>query len=340
MMDILTRHHVLYSKEVEALRLQRLLPADHRGQASASALLMMEYLRARNWCPAAVMDLLSRENLDHVYCAAAIVCCRNDVKHDLCSTISGCSAFNVDHKDVSPKHLKKSCTCIKTRLNEDFVRPAMDEVYRILEQGAVPLAELSEDDFGRVRMKVVPRDSEKKYVATSHVWVNGLCSSLSNGLFQCQLNSIFKTVQKSGKNLSPISMYSVESLEDLFFLPEERIRIWIDALCIPVHDEKGAERSIALRQQAINSMSKIYAGAEAVLVLDDGLDYLNGLQSYECSNMTMSYAIRYISWMGRCWTLPEGILAQYLYFRCRSSDDVVSKPDRLWGGKELMILNP
>ena len=327
--DIFTRHHLLQSKEVESIRFQRLVPADGREQIPASAMISKEFLRSKGWCPAMAVDLLSRENLDHIYSAAALVRCRNDVNHDLCSATAGCVAFNVDAKNFQAKHREKTCKC-------SFVQPKMKKIYSILEQGAIPIAELSQDGYAHIHLRVIPLDFNEKYAAISHVWADGLCSSSRNGLFYCNLKKLFKSVHNTSElsRRTPRVGTNGEGYADEYLDSVDRrcIRVWIDALCIPVHDHQNPGRSEAFKQQAINSMSKIYAGATTVLVLDHGLDQIHRLQS-DGTCVDMSYSIRYSAWMNRCWTLLEGALARSLYFQCKN--EVIAKPKQLWSHNEV-----
>ena len=84
------------------------------------------------------------------------------------------------------------------------------------------------------------------------------------------------------------------------------IGLWIDTLCVPVHDDH-----VIHRIKAIRSMKSIYENAHRVVVLDAWVEQM--------SRSTPIYEIAarlYLSnWQHRLWTLQEGVLAQNLFFR-------------------------
>lgn len=75
---------------------------------------------------------------------------------------------------------------------------------------------------------------------------------------------------------------------------------WIDTLCLPKQRPQ--------RDQAISQMTRIYAEAQQVVVLDKGLQKIGAASPEEeiLANLASS------SWMSRCWTFQEGRLAQQL----------------------------
>ena len=80
---------------------------------------------------------------------------------------------------------------------------------------------------------------------------------------------------------------------------------WFDTLCIPVKEEHAD-----LKNQSIDIMNSIYAGAKRVLILDAELmatDSINTEQSL--ARVVCSV------WMCRSWTLQEGILANKCVFQ-------------------------
>jgi len=82
-----------------------------------------------------------------------------------------------------------------------------------------------------------------------------------------------------------------------------KILYWFDTLCIPLGQEH-----LDLKMRAINSMAKIYANAQAIVILD------HELQQTKYRDMSVSQLTGLLAcsaWMSRCWTFQEGAMAQY-----------------------------
>ncbi|KAL0263037.1 hypothetical protein SLS55_002012 [Diplodia seriata] len=86
---------------------------------------------------------------------------------------------------------------------------------------------------------------------------------------------------------------------------------WMDTLCIPVKPQDAH-----LRTQAINQMASTYAAAVQVLVLDAELQQCTTSVGGTGSSASQILArIVCSAWMGRSWTLQEGVLARECVFQ-------------------------
>jgi hypothetical protein len=136
----------------------------------------------------------------------------------------------------------------------------------------------------------------KKYVAISHVWVDGTGSGIGNSLYSCQLDKFQDAVNE---------LYGSRSETD------EPIPFWVDTISVPVR--KGPLKMLALRQ-----MEQVYREADRVLVFDSGLQQASlGSPAHECLSR-----IETSSWNERLWTIQEAAFAKKLYFRFE--DGIVS----------------
>ena len=167
-----------------------------------------------------------------------------------------------------------------------LVKPSMEAVRKLLLADDVPAVV-----FDGTGLTVRPA-SKGPYVAISHVWADGLGSSTQRGLPRCQverLDAVVRTLHPDGA-------------------------FWHDGLCVP---SPKTDRSVW--QRAIKLLRDTYFGADKVLVIDRGIREQSSLATpkEECL-----LRIATSTWMGRVWTLQEGMLAPELYFEV--SDGVIS----------------
>lgn len=87
---------------------------------------------------------------------------------------------------------------------------------------------------------------------------------------------------------------------------DEHIPFWLDTLCVPVGDALKE-----YRKKCIIRMRTIYQEAEAVLVLDLGMQQV----SSSASILDRTIALFQSAWWRRLWTYQEGILANRLCIR-------------------------
>ena len=109
---------------------------------------------------------------------------------------------------------------------------------------------------------------------------HGLGNSQTNALPLCQMERIFKYVQKID--------------------PSRQAKVWIDTLCVP---SIGPSKT-----QAIAMLRDIYTKANEVLLIDSRLCRVSDAHVYET-------AIQFLcsEWLSRLWTFQEGYLARQLF---------------------------
>ncbi|KAI1086090.1 hypothetical protein F5B19DRAFT_502130 [Rostrohypoxylon terebratum] len=159
------------------------------------------------------------------------------------------------------------------------------------------------------------------YIAISHVWADGLGNPTANSLPRCQLRLLYDRLCRTPQEPEWLQVYNPAFVASTFrddystfgWKPRKihknyEANFWMDTLCIPPYSEEQND----IRQKALGTMGEVYAGAESVLVLDEGLQNIqhSHLESYEVSAHIISSA-----WMTRCWTYQEGILARRLFFQ-------------------------
>jgi hypothetical protein len=93
---------------------------------------------------------------------------------------------------------------------------------------------------------------------------------------------------------------------------------WIDTLCILVAAEYQDQRN-----EAIDGMAWIYAGARRVFVLDPYLQLLPK-DVLEENWDTHELYIKISPWMGRNWLLQEGAVAQNLFLKLQDESIILS----------------
>lgn len=311
------------------IREQRLLCADDEQDIQPSGNILKQYLVGNGWCPVLAEDILRRQSLDHVYRALVRVGYHDkSVVHDHCTLAAGCVAYNVKLDDLQPRHCQSPCSC-------SVIKPDIEKVYAILARGEIPVAKLHRNrKHHTLSIEITPAIPGLSYVAISHVWADGLASARYNGLYLCQLEKVFDRISHLETSWSPPSKsssnvnvaYPRKKLMKWVkkWTPKSSVVLWMDALCVPVVDHNDLNRSKLMKQRAINLMTPTYAGASSVLVLDRRVEELPswswGHNSYRTDNSsTLLYVLRYSAWMGRCWTLQEGALGQFVVCQCKDS---------------------
>ncbi|EXJ84225.1 hypothetical protein A1O3_04892 [Capronia epimyces CBS 606.96] len=230
---------------------------------------LKERMIGRGWCPY-IQTMLSPFNVIVQEYAAIVGPPSTRFRHDACSA-AGCVRHNIDDSAYKPLHTRPDCRC-------GWVRPSLDRIREILDNGQVPLMDLTkvlDAEDGKV-VHVVPFEPGKaEFSAVSHVWSGGLGSTSEEGLPQCTLHHL-SGYMEAGK-LSKL--------------------VWIDSLCIP--------RDRRLRKLSIRTINKVYTQADTTLVLDPEL-----MHSPSSSTRRMLLWIATAAWMQRMWTLPEGRLSR------------------------------
>ena len=243
---------------------------------------------------------------------------------------SGCSTEKclVISKLSQPLHRTEECLC------EDVVVP-VDRVNTIVASGGIPLVRISRSSPGKTELEVVPYTPSCRFVAISHVWADRQFGSAQNSLPNYQVKYLGEVLSslpilinqwglrewvanywsfRPGKVVPPTRSYEY---------------FWLDSFCIP-----QAAENPQFRSKAIESMNFIYATASQTLVFDKGLQALDagqrpaslahgGRPSYysprDESLLDIVASIYASNWMGRAWTLQEGILSGRLVFPLHGS---------------------
>ena len=251
------------------------------------------------WCPAQIADFSCKYSCTMLHYISGLPT-NSGVSHTQCSD-SRCVAFNIDERHYATRH------------NEDcgsnacaFVDATSVAVASIIEDNfGIPLVSCSVSSNGMLQLKIIRATPSSKYIAISHVWSGGLGNPTNNGLPECQVRQILYRIRKL-RGLMSI----VNGMKDAFASAKPTL-FWMDTFCIPVGDIFRPSR-----KKSINAMAEIYAGADAVLVLDPGLQYL----SYK--NLEAEQALAHVlcsSWMSRCWTLQEASLSKSWYIQFKDS---------------------
>lgn len=252
------------------------------------------------WCPSLV------NRIDNEYSTASanffysLPRKRPSLRDHMGCTIKRCTANNTDAKHYLYSHWKD---CPK---NEDcaFVGPSAQDVMNIIADGGIPLISIGHSVMHGLTFKVVRATFKSKFFAVSHVWSGGLGNPEANRLLTCQtmrLYNIGHELDDMGSKKGGIARwtYRFRKLKKLRTQMSEHL-LWIDTLCIPVNNRE-------LRGMAINSMARIYAAAQSIVILDDELQDL----SFKTTRRSEIFGHLFCSaWASRCWTFQEGAMAK------------------------------
>ena len=245
-------------------------------------------MEREGWCPYTVEKLRSDGAVDAIVYGYHIGTLRSDMADHGNCTADVCYANNIAPLEPSgdqrsqhifaPQHVNNGCDCW-------VVAAPLTEINAMLEQGDIPILRIGTDDGYKLTLharKADPDTNIGKYIAMSHVWVDGLGSPYSNTITQCQLTRI---ADRLGQ------LEATESCGEL--------SIWVDTLCIPVDPQHSR-----LRQVAIASMHQVYQKAYAVMLMDADTLRMQAHPSIEELGMRL-----YLSaWSSRLWTYQEGAL--------------------------------
>ncbi|KAH7311345.1 hypothetical protein B0I35DRAFT_395990 [Stachybotrys elegans] len=227
-----------------------------------------------------------------------------------------------------PLHRTDGCLC------EDVAVP-VDKVNTIVASGGIPLVRITQSPLGKTELQVVPYTPSSRFIAISHVWADQQFGSAENCLPKCQVGYLKELLSSLPNSESDwglrewIANWRSEGPGEI--APPSRVYeyFWLDSFCIP----QAAEHA-DLRSKAIESMNLIYAVASHTFVLDKGLQALdagrrpasdwNGgrptCYSPQDEDLLDVVACIYASnWMGRAWTLQEGILSGCIVFPLHGS---------------------
>lgn len=243
---------------------------------------------------------------------------------------SSCSSERclVTSKLSKPLHRTDECLC------EDVVVP-VDRVNTIVASGGIPLVRITRSLLGKTELEVVPYTPSSRFIAISHVWADQQFGSAQNCLPKCQVGYLEEVLSSLPSSMDDWGLRewiaNWRSSRSGEIEPPSRTYkyFWLDSFCIP-----QAVKHADLRSKAIESMNLIYAAASHTLVFDKGLQALDagrrpaslahgGRPTYyspQDENLLDVVANIYASnWMGRAWTLQEGILSGHIIFPLHGS---------------------
>jgi hypothetical protein len=317
------------------LNLSQRNPIEPSDSTPLSTQILISRMKSQGWCPQRIKIVCSSFSYPTVYYMSSLYRrAPSHLTHEHCSQ-AGCVANDYLTGPMLPSHRTKDCICLD-------VGPLMDSVKEIINRGEVPLIRVRQMQSGQIELQVVKCASHTRYVAISHVWSDRQLGSQQNNLPQCQLEDIDQLISRLPKNIGR-GMWAFDTLCALMSQLLWRIGIikyptsgdrlfWLDTLCIPspgkVQDDDPEHTR--LRMKAINMMDLIYAGASQVLVLDSELRQIRGGNQqvrtvgegllHQCfvnlevpERRRLNEVLAHVlccNWMGRAWTLQEGVLAR------------------------------
>lgn len=245
-------------------------------------------------------------------------------EHSSCSS----NACLVTGKLSKPLHRISTCLC------EDIVVP-IHKVNKIVAFGGIPLIRITRSSLGKTELEVVPYTPSSRFIAISHVWADQQFGSDQNCLPKCQVEYLGELLSSLPTSMDHWGLREWvadwQSSQPGEIAPPSGAYeyFWLDSFCIP----QAAEHA-DLRSKAIMSMNLIYAAASHTFVFDKGLQSLDAgrrLASlahsgrptfYSPEDKSMLDVVAYIyasNWMGRAWTLQEGILSSQIIFPLHGS---------------------
>ncbi|KAF8541198.1 hypothetical protein BDD12DRAFT_908834 [Trichophaea hybrida] len=234
-------------------------------------------LLSRGWCPFVVNLLqctLRQSTLDWMDTTGKVY---PPADHSGC-TLHECARNNANLETYRTQHVDPDCCCA-------FVKPSLEDMIAIFEQGSIPIIRVIEKDGDEVGLDVSPASSDSLYVAFSHVWVDGLGSVSEDGIPTCQALRLSRLASKA--------------------LNSPGAALWIDSICIP--------RQRQWRRQAIISLYRTYQDSAAVVVIDRTIRNLK-METGTTDPESLILSIYSSPWMQRLWTYQESLLAKKLIF--------------------------
>ncbi|EXJ62910.1 hypothetical protein A1O7_03353 [Cladophialophora yegresii CBS 114405] len=269
------------------------LPASYR----PLAVLMAEY----GWCPHEILRLLGTYHLTTVWTMTCLL--RRtpaQLDHERCAGAIKCIARDVDPLEHQGKHATNDCNC-------EAVGPDIEQVKTILRGGGTPLIRCKISKDGRPSFRVIRAKGVKRHIAFSHVWADGIVIPQQNKIFRCQFLKLASYLEKARVEVQAERLFGFLSIAPFLarhvFKGPKSFDIWLDIFCIPsiLHAD-----SQELRKQAIARIYSVFAGAEAVLIVDKSLtDVTDG----DMPTTEVMARVASSGWMTRCWTFSEMSLA-------------------------------
>lgn len=263
---VLISDSVYYNKTSVASRLIQIRSGFNWHHTGVNATALRTRLTQKGWCPSLHGLFMTCGLVFTEYASLLDATDGNFESHHRCSPNGKCLGANVSCTEVGPKHLIDGCHC-------QMIKPSSDQVNGIISNNNIPLISLGSLSPTMTECSVVGWDRQQRYIAFSHVWVDGLSSDSEIGLPLCQLRNLQDVLHQVG----PSAL------------------IWIDALCVP-HEP-------TFRNLAVAMMAEVYRQSTAVVILDAGLR--SRPLGSESSTAELAVRLLTCNWMQRLWTLPE-----------------------------------
>ncbi|UKZ84052.1 hypothetical protein TrVFT333_011868 [Trichoderma virens FT-333] len=243
---------------------------------------------------------------------------------------SSCSSQRclVTSRLSKPLHRTGECLC------EDVFVP-VDRVNTIVAAGGIPLVRITRSPLNKIELEVVPYTPSSRFIAISHVWADQQFGSAQNCLPKCQVGYLEEVLSNLPTSMDHwglrewVANWQSSRPGEIAPPSSAYEYVWLDSFCIP-----QAVEHADLRSKAIGSMNLIYAAASHTIVFDKGLQAVDagrrpaslahgGRPTYyspQDENLLDVVACIYASnWMGRAWTLQEGILSGHIVFPLHGS---------------------
>lgn len=246
------------------------------------------------------------------------------VRHDRCTDYA-CEAKNINEATYRTEHATANCRC-------EFWRVNSQELEEIIKQDRIPYIQLKrESGSSPQERRLVPSlgsfknstgmSPYQRLIIFSHVWSDGLGNPHENALPMCQLQRFYDMLEDSPwEDVFGRDVLDLHDRPRIFkkrrmrqsgtsFVPpsmrkwnrktfNKSIKIWIDTLCVPLANET--------RKIAIRMLKRYYSFAVMTVVLDKSLYSLNH-KSYSQGELLLRIGLS--SWMSRCWTMQEAVIA-------------------------------
>ncbi|RDW58737.1 hypothetical protein BP6252_13213 [Coleophoma cylindrospora] len=244
-------------------------PAQNPTEVPFLSLYFQRRLKEDGWCTTEIERIYhSMPSPPSRYYISMLDRPQPELSHKDC-TSSSCIYWGMKETKYITKHTTDDCAC------EDVAMPQVD-VEAILEHGSYPLIVpdlTNAGPDGKLYVKMVPSSPERKYVAISHVWADGMGNPGANMIPLCLFKHLSKMVREA-----------FGAASDVYF--------WFDTLCFPLKPDEAYKK-------AMEAMRDTYEHADLVLVIESYLmsqDFAPITEDEACLRILCS------RWSGRLWT--------------------------------------
>lgn len=313
---------------------QRFRPFSAKGHSSCAELLLQR-IQEGGRCPWRAKSAHSQLDCTALYFLSSLRSLQPNDRHTACSADKDICEPSI--KAFEAIHTQEGCQCPRVFP----LQTKVEEINEIIDAGHYPLISMHHNATGQIELRVVKSSLNAKYTAISHVWSDGELGYDENSGDQacyqeCQLKSLGQMLGALERLPSsrPSQFNCITSMWQRWRPSKEKL-FWLDSLCIPTESRR--------RRLQISRMGFIYSKAHEVLVLDKELKNIDSVAMEripadlpEASGdhlfvdqpipvhapaydrvLTILGHITCSTWMGRAWTLQEGILSKDSVFQLR-----------------------